>query len=167
MWILCLTKFRKGVLYMSAPVVSWRLGDNSDAISLWQIGTLNAGQQSAEQEILIWNNFQGAEDVAHMQDCKFTTTDGAADTMDVVANKWVYTRVDSLNESTFTQVGGATKHVIGAAGAAEGTIQGTANTGVLANTVNFAKLTNYFQSDLHGVSAGLRQFKLRVEYFYV
>lgn len=153
---------------MSAPIVSWRLGDNSGPFERWDIGMIDAGQESAEQEILIWNNHGGAEDVAHMQDCVITTTDGMNDETDVVKGKWVYVRCDSMDEVEFTQVGGQAKKTIGARGADEGVIEGTANDGTMENSEkNFAKITAYFRSDLHGVTAGERNFKLRVEYFYV
>lgn len=153
---------------MSAPIVSWREGDNSADIAKWSIGTVDAGQESAQKEILIWNNHGGTEDVAHMQDCHFTTTDGESDTLDVVTGKWVYARCDSMDETDFTQVGGEAKKVIGARGAEEGVIQGLVNSGdMVTDEVNFAKLTTFFKSELHGVTAGVRNFKLRVEYFYV
>lgn len=159
---------------MAAPIVSWRLGDNSDEMDRWSIGRIDAGQESPQQEILIWNNFAGDEDVAHMQDCKFTTTDSMLDTLDVVQGKWVYVRCDSMGETAFEQVGGATKKTIGAKRLDadgnllnDGIIEGVANDGTLSNEGNYAKITTYFKSDLHGVQAGPRNFKLRVEYFYV
>lgn len=152
---------------MAAPIVSWRLGDNSDIMERWSIGRVDAGQEGPQQEILIWNNFAGKEDIAHMQDCKFTTTDSMLETLDVVAGKWVYVRCDSMDEVAFTQVGGSEKKTIGARGAEVGVIEGVPNDGAIENKKNFAKITTYFQSDLHGVQAGPRNFKLRVEYFYV
>ncbi|MED1125353.1 hypothetical protein [Bacillus atrophaeus] len=152
---------------MAEPKVSWRLGDNSDVMEKWSIGKIDAGQEGEQQEILIWNNFGGEEDVAHMQDCQFTTTDSMADTLDVVVGKWVHVRCDSMDENSFTQVGGTAKKTISARGAEEGVIQGVSNEGGIADELNFAKITTYFKSDLHGVQAGPRNFKLRVEYFYV
>lgn len=154
----------------NAPIVSWREGDNSAILEKWGIGQVDAGEASPEKEILIWNNHGGAEDVAHMQNCKITTTDGAGETMDVVAEKWVYAKCNTAGDLAFTQIGGDLedgKLAIGAAGIAAGSIHGTANTGAIEDTANFAKVTCFFKSKLHEVTAGPRSFRLRVEYFYV
>lgn len=152
---------------MSAPIVSWYEADNENVISKWDIGVVDAGQPSAEKTILIWNNRGGTEDVAHMQDARITTTDGDADTLDVVADRWVRCRVDTIEGDTFTQIGGTVSKEIRASNCEEGIIKGVANEGLLEDVQNYAKVTLYAQPNLHGVTAGKRNFKLRVSYFYV
>ena len=78
------------------PVISWYEDNNVDIISKWDMGIIDAGTTSPEKTILIWNNRGGVEAISDMQDTKITTTDGTGDTMDVIANKWVSCRVDSI-----------------------------------------------------------------------
>ena len=152
---------------MSAPIVSWYNEENDEVVSNWDSGVVDAGQPGPQKTILVWNNRAGIEDVAHMQDCVLTTTDGEADTLDVVQDKWVNCRVDSANESVFTEIGGGDSKSIRGEGNDEGIIQGVSNDGSLEDVSNYAKVTLYVHPPLHGVSAGRRDFKLRASYFYV
>lgn len=152
---------------MAGPIITFR--DEAGApITVWSIGQIDAGQESAHKTVCIWNNYQGVADVAHAQDVKITTSDDFGDTTDVVKNKWIYVKNISAGESVFTQVGAETKKPLKAKEAAEGVIEGIANDGVLATSLkNHAKVELYLQSDLHGIAAGARALKIKTEYFYV
>lgn len=153
---------------MSAPVISWYEEDNSTILSKWDIGIVDAGikdDAAPTKTMLIWNNRGGTEDVSDMQDTKVTTTDGAADTMDVIAGKWISCRVDSLDELDFTPIGGNENKVIGAKGQNSGIIRGTANSANMTDEANFAKVTLRAKPPLNA-SAGKRSFKTRVSYYY-
>lgn len=150
---------------MSAPVVSWFEADNETVLSNWNIGIVDAGQNSAEKTILIWNNRGGVEDISDMQECSITTTDGEADVLDVVSEKWVQCRVDSIEGDNFTPIGGEDRKEIRAQGQLEGVIKGTANSADIIDTANYAKVTLRAKPPL-GSTAGKRNFKVRVSYYY-
>ncbi len=166
----------------TAPIVSWTTKDG-EPLSSWSIGQIDAGSQSGLKNILIWNNKGGVTDVAHMQDCKITTVDtSGGEIADAVLEKWTYVRCDSMGETgptQFTQIGGEegndlypkTKKTVGINADPEdglGIIRGNSNNGdVTSDKNNYAEITTYFQSKLHGVTAGVRNYSLRIEYFYV
>ena len=54
---------------MAAPIVSWYSKDNSNPVTNWQIGTVDAGTISNEFEFLVWNNRGGNSLVSHMTNC--------------------------------------------------------------------------------------------------
>ena len=150
---------------MAAPIVKWTELDGVTDVVKWQMGKVNAGHPSAEKTILIWNNLNGAAAVSDMQDTQLTTTDNVGDTLDVVMDKWVYSRCNSADESVFTQVGGDVMHTLQARNCSPGIIKGGINVGDLAAIENYASVTLYAHPPLN-VPAGLRQFKTRVVYYY-
>lgn len=163
----------------TVPVVSFWSGDNTTEVSSWAIGVINAGSSSPVLNMLIWNNRAGIADVSDMQDCKLTVLDSTlGETIPLVTEKWVGVRVDSAGETgetdeSFTRIGGNdpvggtprnTKD-IKALGQTDFTIKGTANTGVLTDTANFAEVTAKVFVPLNA-PAGAQSFKVRVSYFY-
>lgn len=150
---------------MTAPVVSWYNADNTEPASSWEIGIVDAGKTSEPTTFLIWNNRGGEEDVSDMQDCQITTTDNAGDQMDIVKDKWVECKVDSIDGDTFQPIGGEAAKEIRAAGQEPGIIKGTANSGDVTDTENYAKVTLRVTPPLNS-PAGERNFKVRVTYYY-
>lgn len=149
----------------TAPIVSWYFPDNETPISQWDIGVIDAGTTSPEQTILIWNNRGGTEDVSDMQECKITTTDNQGDVLDLVKDKWIECRVDTIEGDDFTAIGGEEAKEIRAKGQAEGIIKGTANAALLEDEANYAKVTLRARPPLNS-PAGQRNFKVRVSYYY-
>jgi len=149
----------------TAPIVSWYEADNETVLSKWDIGTVDAGQTSAEKTILIWNNRGGTEDVSDMQECKITTTDNQGDVLDLVKERWVSCRVDSIAGDTFTPIGGEEAKTIAAEGQQPGIIKGTANSASMEDIANYAKVTLRATPPLNS-PAGARNFKVRVSYYY-
>lgn len=154
---------------MAAPLISWMNSSNTTQITSWAIGTIDAGSTSPDTTFLIWNNRAGATLVSDMTSCTITTKDSAGgDTGELVVNKWIQVRVDTMSESTFTAIGGISAKSIKAGGTAgAGTINGAINDGTIANAPN-----NFAQVTLHAVplataTAGNVDFLLRVAYTYV
>jgi len=148
-----------------APIVSWYEADNATVISKWDIGTVDAGTTSPEKTLLIWNNRGGTEDVSDMQECKITTTDNQGDVLDLVKDKWIECRVDSIEGDNFTAIGGEETKEIRAEGQPAGIIKGTANAASLDDKGNYAKTTSRAKPPLNS-AAGQRDFKLRVSYYF-
>ena len=92
---------------MAAPIVSWYSRDNSQNLTNWDIGTVDAGTISNEYGFLIWNNKSGVESTSIMTDCVITVRDttGGLDGNELVRGRWVEVKVDSLGESTFFKIG--------------------------------------------------------------
>lgn len=149
----------------TAPIVSWFEADNETPISKWDIGVVDAGTTSPEKTILIWNNRGGTEDVSDMQECRITTTDNQGDVLDLVKQKWIECRVDSIEGDTFTPIGGEEGKEIRAKGQDLGIIKGTANSALLEDEANYAKVTLRAKPPLNS-PAGPREFKIRVSYYY-
>lgn len=152
---------------MSAPQVSWFERDNTADVGSWDIGVVDAGKESTHKGILIWNNRGGIADISDMQDCVITVKDESdANAGDLVLNKWIEVKVDSMSEMSFTPIGGETTKAIQASGQAAGVIKGTLNDAVKDNsTANFAEVTLRAVPPLNS-SAGKRGFKIHVSYFY-
>jgi hypothetical protein len=150
---------------MAAPVVKWTELDGTTEVTKWQMGKVNAGHPSTEKTILIWNNFDGQNELSDMQDTQITTTDNVGDTLDVIMDKWVYVRCNSSDEAVFSQIGGDAMHTIQARNCLPGIVKGKINTGKLSDIENYASVTLYAHPPLN-VPAGLRQFKTRVVYYY-
>ncbi|GIP32598.1 hypothetical protein [Paenibacillus sp. J2TS4] len=153
---------------MGQPQVSWYNVSNTSQITNWQIGTVDAGNTSDDTTFLIWNNRGGTEDIADMTDCTITTKDeSGGNEGEIISNKWIRVRVDSMNENSFTPVGGEVTKTIKAGGTAPaGTIKGTKNDGTKTNALN-----NFCQVTLHAqphvtATAGNVNFLLRVSYTY-
>lgn len=154
---------------MANPVVFWYDRSNQNQLTQWPIGTVNAGEYSAQLGVLIWNNRGGATDVSDMTGCTITTKDilggnGTSPFTEPVVNKWIEVRVDSNDETGFTAIGGAVTHPIKARGAAPDVISGAANTGNKDTDIaNYAECT--LQANVPtNASAGTSQFLVRVSF---
>lgn len=102
---------------MAAPQVQWFSQDNVTQLTKWEIGTIDAGSTSPTLTVLIWNNRGGTADLSTMTNCSITTKDSAGgDTGELVTNKWIEARVDSISGDDFGAVGGTTTKVIQAGG---------------------------------------------------
>ncbi|MNB95577.1 hypothetical protein D3C81_693970 [compost metagenome] len=153
---------------MAAPVISWYKADNTTQVTSWDIGTVDAGTVSNDTTFLIWNNRAGTGAVSDMTACAVTTKDSSGgNNGEIITNKWIEIKVDSMNESTFTPIGGTTTKTVQAAGAAAGTISGAVNDGTTANAaVNFAKITVH--ANVPAIAtAGNVSFLTRIAYQYV
>ena len=156
---------------MAAPIVSWYDGENDSQETSWDLGVVDAGSTSAEKTFLIWNNRNGSEAVSDMTNCFVTTKDSAGgNTGELVEDTWIQVQVDSMDESSFTSIGGETTKEIEAGGAAttgNQTIAGDANNGsATEDDDNFCEAT--FRADVDPLaSAGTVDFLLRVSYQYV
>jgi hypothetical protein len=172
---------------MAAPIVSWRVQNNSAVLNNWNIGTVDAGFTSDNISFLVWNNHNGSEDVSDMQNCVITTKDSSGgNTGEVVLNTWIEVRVDSLSEGSFTPIGGETTKTIRTNGsttnvngtftpnvaphAGSGTsydILGVLNDGTKLNSAgNFVEITARANVPSNA-GAGSTNFRVRVAYQYV
>lgn len=98
---------------MALPIVSWYNESNTAQLTSWNIGTVDAGSSSSPFTVLIWNNRGGDIEVSDMQNCTITTKDASGgNTGEIITDKWITVKVDSLEESTFTQIGGDVTHPI-------------------------------------------------------
>lgn len=155
-----------------AVQISWWKQDNASQWSNWTVNggnPVDAGSTSQNDVFLIWNNRGGSADISDAQSCTITTKDIAGgDTGELVTDKWIWARVDTMGESTFSQIGGTTTRPIKAGGsAAAGTIKGTANDGVVANSAsNFAQVTLQARPTVTA-TAGNVAFLLRLQYTFV
>lgn len=154
---------------MAAPIFTWMNSTNTSQMTSWPVGTVDAGTPSPDTTFLIWNNRGGSTDVSDATSCTITSKDaGGNDTGELVQNLWVKVRVDSMGETEFSDIGGATTKSIKAGGTAPaGTIKGTSNDGTTTNSVvNFAQVTAHVTP--HALAtAGQVNFLLRVSYTYV
>lgn len=150
---------------MASPLVQWYDITNTTQKTEWQIGVVDAGSVSIDTTFLIWNNRGIGTDVSDMTNCTITTKDIlGSNTGEVVMNKWIEARVDSMNETSFTPIGGTTTKIIQAGGTAgAGIIKGTANDGSLGAVSNFAKVS--LHANVPAVAtAGSFTFLTRVAY---
>lgn len=179
---------------MSAtPLVSWRTRDNTQQVTSWDIGTVDAGTVSQDFGFLIWNNYQGSTDVPNMEDAVITTKDqNGGNTGELVTGQWIEVKVDSMGETSFTPIGFdvvngvAVVHPIRTTGSTTYndvtstpnvpphtsqngvvSILGVANDGTKENSAG-----NYVEVTLHArvpgnASAGLINFLTRVSYKFV
>jgi hypothetical protein len=150
---------------MTAPSVSWYDRPATSALPNWSIGVVDAGTVSADMGITIWNNKGGSTALSDMQNCTITTKDAAGgNTGELVLNKWVEVKVDSLSETTFSAIGGVGTHPIQAKNQAAGIISGAVNDGTRANAIgNYAEITVHANVPSNA-SAGTVNFKLRAAY---
>lgn len=150
---------------MASPLVSWFDATNTTQKTEWQIGVVDAGSVSDDTMFLIWNNRGQKTDVSDMRNCTITTKDIlGSNTGEVVLNKWIEVRNDSMNESSFTPVGGTTTKEVKAGGnAGAGIIKGTANDGSLGAVENYVKLTLHANVPATA-TAGTFTFLTRIAY---
>lgn len=145
---------------------------NDRTLSNWDVGVIQANNESAVLSIIVWNNRSGSLAVSDLREANITAldVDGRAIT-DVVSDKWVRVNVPSVDgdATTFTPVGGTTAKGLRADGllSTDGfTIKGTANDGTLANSK-----ANYCTCNLKarvpaGASAGIRDWKMRINGYF-
>ena len=159
---------------MAQPIVSWyEKNDTGEIVAIpetgykWSLGEVKAGDPSAEKTFYVWNNKGGTEDVSTMQDCKITIVDNASEFTDIIEQKWIRCRLDTVEGDTFDQIGGTTEKEIRAKGQDAGIILGSANSGEIADTDNFTQVTLFALPNADVRDAGIRKFKVRVSYFYV
>jgi hypothetical protein len=178
---------------MAAPQVTWLKEDNVTPFPEWKIGTIDAGSTSPSVTVLVWNNrasLAGVDaggkevDLSTMTNCSITTKDElGGDTGELVINKWIQSRIDSMGEGDFTEMGGLSTRVIQAGGNTTFTytgsttpvttspnakeILGVANDGSVANSAgNFCKVS--LRAKVPGTAtAGNVKFLTRVAYQYV
>ncbi|MFE4570064.1 hypothetical protein [Paenibacillus chitinolyticus] len=147
-------------------VVQWYNATNTSQENSWDIGPVDAGTASPDKTFYIWNNRGGGAAVSDMLNCTITTKDSAGgNTGELVLNKWIEVKCESMNETTFSQIGGANTWTIQAGGGAgAGIIKGTANDGTVANAVpNYAKITMHANVPSNA-TAGNYAFLTRVAY---
>jgi len=153
---------------MASPVISWWKQGNTEQWTLWDLKTVDAGTSSESAIFLIWNNRGGSTDVADAEGCMITTKDiTGGNNGDIITEKWVQVKCDTMNEQTFSPIGGDTARPIKAGGTAPaGVIKGTANDGTVANSAsNFAQVTAFAMPSVTA-TAGTVDFLLRVFYTY-
>ena len=105
---------------MVAPVITFTESDNTTAIDdnthPDNIGQLQAGSQSSEKEVHIWNNKAGSSNVSTAENVRVTTVtlsgydsgDTVANGKEIVENKMVKIKSLTNGDAEFTAVGGAT-----------------------------------------------------------
>lgn len=95
------------------PIISWWNRDNTQQVTRWDVGIVDAGTESPHFGVLIWNNRGGETDVANIIDARLTTRDpDNGDVGHVVQGKWVRVRVDSIGEVMFTPIGKDAFHTV-------------------------------------------------------
>lgn len=157
---------------MAAPNLT--VVDTSDRpITSWDNGVVQANSESPILTILVWNNRGNDSSVADLKDANITVLDidGRA-ISEVVQGKWVRVNVPAIDnsENVWTPIGGVTAKMIRADGLSEEdgyTIKGTANDGSTLNSKE-----NYCTIKLKtkvpaGASAGVKDFRIRCQGFYV
>ncbi|MCU6710080.1 hypothetical protein M6D81_15390 [Paenibacillus sp. J5C_2022] len=109
---------------MAQPIISWYDATDSEITGVYDFQTIDAGTSSVNHEFTIFNNRNGSEDVSKMEDVEITTVDmnggdgdQAGNIVEAVKDKWFWVKVDTLNEVSFTQIGGSTaKKALGTLG---------------------------------------------------
>lgn len=154
---------------MAAPLVQWYDSTNVNQKTDWQIGVVDAGSVSADTTFLIWNNRGGTTATSDMTNCTITTKDSlGGNTGEIILNKWVEARVDSLSETLYTAVGGTTTKLIQGGGLSAGDagkIKGTINGGTLTDITCYSKVTLHANVPATA-TAGNFTFLTRVAYQY-
>jgi hypothetical protein len=121
---------------MAQPIVSWYDSTDTEITGVYDFQTIDAGTTSPNHTFTIWNNRNGSSDVSKMEDVTITTVDmnggdgnTAGNIVEAVRDKWFWVKVDSLNEVSFTQIGGSTaKKALGTLGKTKNPKEATATT---------------------------------------
>ncbi|GAA0135618.1 hypothetical protein YSY43_24580 [Paenibacillus sp. YSY-4.3] len=148
-----------------APIVEFTQPNGTSQVNSLDFLTVDAGTVSKDFSILIWNNRGKSSAVSNMEHCTITTQDqNGGNTGELVTGRWIEVRVDSMDETSYTPIGGNNTKTIQAKGAGAGEISGAANNG----TVDGAK-ANYAQVTLQAnvpslATAGNIDFLIRVAY---
>lgn len=163
-------------------IVSWWgfVNDANEAegieeLTMWNAGTLVAGEESAEKKFIIWNNKGGSQDVPNMSSCELRTVDSDGGlSSPLVKDRWVKVSfpigaepfpigskwVESKQDYDPVSI------TIQGTNTSAGMIEGKANDGTmdtLGNEKNYAKFEAILAPP-ETAGAGLTQAKFRVEY---
>jgi len=152
---------------MAAPQVEFTNDNGTSQVTSWDAGTVDAGTVGQATTFLIWNNRGKNTAVDDMQNCVITTQDqNGGITGDLVTDRWVEVRVDSMGETVFTPVGGNSAKTIQAEGAGAGIISGASNNGTVDGAkANYARVTLRVNVPTTA-SAGVVDFLTRVRYSF-
>ncbi|AZK47113.1 hypothetical protein [Paenibacillus lentus] len=148
-----------------APIVEFTQPNGTSQVNSLDFLTVDAGTVSNDFTILIWNNRGKSSDVSDMEHCTITTQDqNGGNTGELVTGRWIEVRVDSMNENSYTPIGGNNTKTIQAEGAGAGKISGAANNGTVDGAkANYAKVT--LQANVPSLAtAGNIDFLIRVAY---
>lgn len=155
---------------MAAPRVEWFDVTNTTAVTTWNLNTVDAGTISTSSTFLVWNNRGGVTAVSDMESCTITTKDAAGgNTGELVTNKWIEVKVDTLAEATFTPIGGVNTKAIRAGGTVvtSGVIKGIINDGTLTGAALDCHAKVTLQANVPATAtAGNVDFLTRVAYLY-
>lgn len=156
---------------MAGPSITLYNSTNTELVSSWNLGTVQAQVPSAELVVNIWNNKGGGTDVSDLKECSLAITDsnGSTAVEDVARDKWVQVNVQSVDgdTTTWTPVGGATTKAIRAnSGVTDNTIKGTKNDGQAANSAqNFCTVKFRVVVPINS-NVGAKSFKVRLTGYY-
>lgn len=151
---------------MSAPSVSIYNRNNSELVSVWELGTLKAQKESDVLTINIWNNKGGVTSVSDLKEACLMVLDAVGDTAndDVAKNKWVQVNVPSIDgEDLWTPIGGSvTKDLQANSGVEGNSIAGVANDGKIANSPENVCTINLKVVAPANSNPGNKYFKIRL-----
>lgn len=155
---------------MAGPNITLYNQANSELVSTWTVGTVQAQTPSSELVVNIWNNKAGGTDVSDLKDCTITVLDsnGSTFTEEVAKNKWVQVNVKSVdgNDTTWTAIGGETTHAIKAnTGVSDNSISGAKNDGNTAESKNCCTIKLRVNAPINA-TPGSKQFKVRLTGYY-
>lgn len=155
---------------MAGPNITLYNEANSELVSTWTVGTVQAQTPSAELVVNIWNNKAGGSDVSDLKDCSVTVLDsnGSTYTEEVAKNKWVEVNVKSVdgNTTTWTAIGGETTHAIKAnTGVSDNSISGEKNNGATVESKNCCTMKLRVNAPINA-TPGSKQFKVRLTGYY-
>lgn len=148
---------------MAAPLITIT-NSSSATMSVISYGNVDAASSSGVQQILVWNNMGGSQQLSDAISCTITTKtfnkldtgDTAPNGQEVVTDLMFHVECVSQGDSGYTAVGGPTTAPIG--NSSVGTIQGTiGGTCAVVNTQIVAP---------SNVSAGQSQYYTRVSFLY-
>lgn len=141
---------------------------NSELVSTWNVGTVQAQVESSVLTVNLWNNKGGSSDVSDLKDCTVTVLDnnGSTSNEDVAKNKWVQVNVKATDSSTYTPIGGETTHPFRAnTGVSDNTVKGTKNAGTNTESENCATINFKVVAPINS-EPGSKQFKIRFTGYY-
>ena len=134
---------------MAGPNIAIYNADNSNLVSIWNVGTVKAQTPSAVFTVNIWNN------------------KGNTANTEVPKNKWVEINVPSVdgNNSTWTAIGGSTIKNIKAAGQTDFSISGAINNGNITDTSNFCTCSFRINAPINS-TPGTKDFNIRLTGYF-
>lgn len=150
---------------MAAPVITLT-NSASAVITSINYGNIDAGSVSAPQNILIWNNYNGANALSDAQNVTLTTktyngqnsNDTIPNGQEVVTNLSFALKCNSQGDVNYTNIGGLTTAPIGSTLGGVGIIKGVVNGDAASCFLTLQAPTN--------VTAGAVQFLMRINYLY-